>query len=31
MGYYWLDMDKEAAIIQEKCQECRLAIDKEES
>ena len=31
MGYYWPNMDKEAAIIQEKCQECRLAIDKEES
>ena len=26
MGYYW-----PAAIIQGKCQECRLAIDKEES
>ena len=24
-------MNKEAAIIQEKCQECRLAINKEES
>ena len=31
MGYYWLNMDKEAATIQEKCQECQLAIDKEES
>ena len=31
MGYYWPNMNKEAAIIQEKCQECRLAIDKEES
>ena len=31
MGYYWPNMDKEVAIIQEKCQECRLAIDKEES
>ena len=29
MGYYWPNMDKEVAIIQEKCQECRLAIDKE--
>ena len=31
MGYYWSNMDKEVAIIQEKCQECRLAIDKKES
>ena len=31
MGYYWPNMNKEAATIQEKCQECRLAIDKEES
>ena len=31
MGYYWPNMDKEAAIIQEKCQECLLAIDKKES
>ena len=31
MGYYWLNMTKEAATIQEKCQECQLSIDKEES
>ena len=31
MGYYWPNMNKEATTIQEKCQECRLAIDKEES
>ena len=31
MGYYWPNMNKEAATIQEKCQECRLEIDKEES
>ena len=31
MGYYWPNMNKEAATIQEKCQECQLAIDKEES
>ena len=31
MGYYRSNMNKEAATIQEKCQECQLAIDKEES
>ena len=31
MGYYWPNMNKEAETIQEKCQECQLAIDKEES
>ena len=31
MRYYWPNMNKEVAIIQEKYQECRLAIDKEES
>ena len=31
MGYYWPNMNKEATIIQGKCQECLLAIDKEES
>ena len=31
MGYYWPNMNKEAATIQEKCQECWLAIDKEEN
>ena len=31
MGYYRPNMNKEAVTIQEKCQECRLVIDKEES
>ena len=31
MRYYWSNMNKEVATIQEKCQECRLAINKEES
>jgi len=31
MGYYWPNMNKEAATIQKKCQECQLSIDKEES
>ena len=31
MGYYWPNMNKKTAILQEKCQECWLAIDKEES
>ena len=31
MGYYWPNMSKEAATIQEKCQKCLLSIDKEES
>ena len=31
MGYCWPNMNKEAATIQGKCQECQLAIDKEES
>ena len=31
IGYYWPNMNKEAATIQEKCQECQLVIDKEES
>ena len=31
MRYYWPNMNKEATTIQEKCQECQLAIDKEES
>ena len=31
MGYYWPNLNKEAETIQEKCQECQLAIDKEES
>ena len=31
MGYYWPNMNKEAATIQEKCQECQFSIYKEES
>ena len=31
MGYYWPNMNKEATTIQEKCQECQLSINKEES
>ena len=31
MGYYQSNMNKEVVTIQEKCQECWLAIDKEES
>ena len=31
IGYYWPNMNKEAATIQEKCQECQLAVDKKES
>ena len=31
MGYYWPNMNKEAATIQKKCQKCLLSIDKEES
>ena len=31
MGYYWLNMNKEVATIQEKCQECQSSVDKEES
>ena len=31
IGYYWPNMNKEVATIQEKCQECQLAINKEES
>ena len=31
MGYYWLDISKEAATVQEKCQNCRLSVNKEES
>lgn len=31
MGYYWPNMNKEAATIQEKCQECQSSVDKEES
>ena len=29
MGYYWPNMNKEAATIQEKCQECQFSIYKE--
>ena len=31
MGYYWPNMNKEAATVQEKCQRCRLLVHKEES
>ena len=31
MGYYWKNMNKEAAIVQERCQKCQLSVDKEES
>ena len=31
MGYYWLNMNKKAVTIQEKCQECQFSIYKEES
>lgn len=31
MGYYWPDISKEAATMQEKSQNCRLSVDKEES
>ena len=31
MGYYWPNMNKEAATMQEKCQNCQLSMDKEES
>ena len=31
MGYYLSNMNKAATTIQEKCQECQLVIDKEES
>jgi len=31
MGYYWLNMNKEAATVQERCQRCQLSVDKEES
>ena len=31
MGYYWPNMSKEVTTIQEKCQNCQLWVDKEES
>ena len=31
IGYYWPNMNKEAATIQEKCQDCQFSIYKEES
>ena len=31
MGYYWPNMNKKVATIQEKCQECQFSIYKEES
>ena len=30
MWYYWSNMSKDAAIIQEKCQKCWLSVDKGE-
>ena len=30
MGYYWPNMNKEVAAIQEKCQECQFTIYKED-
>ena len=29
MGYYWPNMNKKAATVQEECQKCRLSVDKE--
>lgn len=31
MRYYWPNMCKDAAIVEEKCQNCQLLVDKEES
>ena len=31
MGYYWPNMYKEAATVQEECQRCPLLVDREES
>ena len=31
MGYYWPNMSKDVATMQEKCQNCQLSEDKEES
>ena len=31
IGYYWPNMNKEAATVREKCQRCRLLVLKEES
>jgi len=31
IGYYWPNMNEEAATVQEKCQRCQLSVDKEES
>ena len=31
MEYYWPNMNKEAATIQEECQKCQLSMDKEKS
>jgi len=31
MGYYWPNMNKEVATIQEECPRCQLSVDKEES
>ena len=31
MGYYWPNMNKEAATVQEECQRCRILVDREEN
>ena len=31
MGYYWPNMSEEVTTIQEKCQNCQLSVDREES
>ena len=31
IGYYWPNMSKEVTTIQEKCQNCQLSVDREES
>lgn len=31
MGYYWPNMSKDDAVVQEKCQNCPLSMNKEES
>ena len=31
MGYYWSNMSKEVATVQDECQRCWLSVDKEES
>ena len=31
MGYYWPNMNKEAATVPEECQRCRILVDREEN